>query len=110
MSDQPVPLEGYAYIECRDLRHAWTVIGWYMGSDDRMKRRCKCLRCPVIRNETVEGWVTKRTYDYPPDYHLDHRPTAGEVRQEAATRAKVYHSELDMERAIRRREGKQATG
>lgn len=106
MSDSPVPLEGYAYIECRDLRHAWKVVGWYMGADDRMKRRCSCIRCGTVRNETVEGWVTRRSYDYPENYHLDHRPSIAEIRQEAASRAHVFKSELDLERSVRRKDKK----
>jgi hypothetical protein len=105
MSAPAVPLEGYDYIECRDLRHAWTVLGWFMGTDDRMKRRCRCIRCGTVRVDTIEGWVTRRSYDYPAGYHLDHRPTAGEIREEAMGRAKIYKSELDMERSLRRRAG-----
>lgn len=102
MADERVPLEGYEYVECRDLRHAWTVQGWFMGNDGAMRRRCKCLRCPTVRLETIEGWVTRRSYQYPERYHLDHRPTRGEILAEASGRAKVYRSELDLERALRR--------
>jgi hypothetical protein len=102
MSAPTVPLEGYAYIECRDLRHAWTVVGWFMGTDDRMKRRCKCVRCPTMRIETIEGWVTRRSYEYPDDYHLDHRPSIAEVREEARSRATVFTSEEELEKHLKR--------
>jgi len=102
VDDEPVPLEGYQYIECRDLRHAWTVQGWYMGADDRMRRRLLCFRCRTIRIDTVEGWVTGHSYQHPTGYRLDHRPDRLEIMDEARGRAKVYRSELDLERALRR--------
>lgn len=105
-----VQIEGYKYIECRrggaGLGHAWSVLGWYMGRDDRMHRKDQCLRCPVIRNNTIEGWITRRSYTYPDDYQLDHRPTSTEITEEVMSRVgKVYRSELDFERAQRRRNG-----
>jgi hypothetical protein len=102
MTEETVPLEGYQYIECRDLRHAWTVLGWYPGTDGDMRRRCSCFRCGTIRVETIEGWVTRRVYYYPEGYHLDHRPSRGEILAEALGRATTYADEATMLKANRR--------
>lgn len=110
-ADEAVALDdAYEYLECRDLRHAWTIQGWFMGSDDRMKRRLCCMRCRMIRLDTVEGWVTKRSYQPPKGYKLDHKVTSAEIREEAVSRAKVHKSELDLERSLRRKEASKRSG
>lgn len=95
-------LDSYDYLECRDLRHAWTVLGWYMGTDDRMKRRVRCVRCDTVRVETIEGWVTRRSYDYPAGYRLDHRPSIAEIRMAARDRATVFTSEAELDAALKK--------
>lgn len=101
-----VPVEGYKYALCRregGLGHAWVNPVWFMGSDERMRRKTHCLRCPVTKVETVEGWVVRRSYSYPEDYHLDHRPTRGEILDELLSQVKVHANEAAADKALKRR-------
>lgn len=88
-----------AYLQCRDLRHHWKILGYYR-SDGGYKRRLQCSNCPTTAIDTIRGWVTKRTYSYPENYHLTGRVKVAEIRVEAIDRAAVYESEEDYEAEI----------
>lgn len=97
------------YLDCRDLRHAWTRQG-YWSDGGRVKRRLRCERCGTERTDVWSFDGRERYaggYNYADGYLLeglaDHaRPS--DVRHEIMERATVYDSEQTMfESLVRRR-------
>jgi hypothetical protein len=104
-----VPMEDYddRYLECRDLGHAWRTLGYFYGRDSHgqvMKRRVRCVRCRMQRDDTLLGWQTKHAYTQPEDYAMP-GTKRGDFKDEAVRRAKksVFASEDVMVKALKRR-------
>jgi hypothetical protein len=98
--DAQVALTGYdeRYLACRDLRHTWTVRG-YFSSNGSIQRVLSCSRCATERIDTWgrSGERLTTAYHHPKGYlvsggHI--RPF--EVRRETLSRVTVYSSEADM--------------
>lgn len=89
------------YLACRDLRHAWRVLGYFKGQDSFgtvVRRRLRCDRCHTLRTDTLSGLLPKRSYTYDDDYHLP-GVKGPEIRNEVLERASVsiYASEEDLD-------------
>lgn len=82
---------GYAYVTCRDLRHAWLQDATVGSPEGEVSRTLTCSRCGTVRTETYVisrrgGFISKtgHKYKYPEGYLLK-RPgvTAGQTAQQA---------------------------
>jgi len=78
------------YLECRDLRHPWAVVG-YFRDDGHVCRRLLCERCEMVR---IDRWLpnggrdTPRYYA-PEGFHLiGTRATGQDVRVEVLRRVR----------------------
>lgn len=83
------------YLACRDLRHAWHNVRWYMEPDKTLIRVTSCLRCGTIREEIiVNGEKVSSSYSYPEGFLYRREepdelaPKVLEYRRESALRAK----------------------
>lgn len=83
------------YLMCRDLRHSWSVVG-YFDAGGYVNRRLACSRCPTTRTDRLERRTGARAhpkYDYPDDYKIGGRVAASDVVREVLDRVTVYGSE-----------------
>lgn len=82
------------YLECRDLRHSWQLIGCFYVSSD-VHRKLRCARC---KTEATDVWTGKgerirREYKYPQGYQVKGvRIVPIDVRREVLTRTKTIYS------------------
>lgn len=83
------------YLECRDLRHPWTIVGlFYVGKE--IHRRLVCERCETEATDrwTPHGGRIARQYRYPKGYQakgIRIRPV--DVRKEVLNRFEVFRDE-----------------
>lgn len=86
------------FLECRDLRHPWKVVGlFYVGKE--IHRRLVCTRCETEATDrwTPYGGRIARQYRYAKGYQAKGvriRPV--DVRKEVLNRVDVYATEDDM--------------
>lgn len=84
------------YVQCRDLRHPWEVVGYYRA-DGGVRRRLKCPRCGTQRIDewTKSGHRMGTRYEYAPGYQL--KGTGGasneQIRVEVLRRVRVFANE-----------------
>lgn len=92
---EAVDLKTYneTYLECRDLRHAWRLLGFYKQGSGQLGRRLACTRCNTVRHDiwSNSGERIKAQYDYVDGYSL--KGSGGieqhDVRREQIRRANV---------------------
>lgn len=106
------PLRGYdgTFLECRDIRHVWGVVGYWREPDGLVCRGLVCQRCDTERTDRWDAKTFDRIgsrYSYPTGYVLtmaegERHTDARAVRGEAARRAKVYANEQTMLDAMTR--------
>lgn len=111
---KPVPAEPDAatqlrsmaddFLECRDLRHTWAIVGYYREGGYTC-RRLQCRRCGIIGTDTWSsaGYrVAARRYQYPDGYQV--RGSGGidntDVRREVLRRVTVHRSEGSMAKEL----------
>ncbi len=87
------------FLECRDLRHPWTVVGnpFYVGAE--IHRRLVCDRCGTTATDrwSAKGLRIARTYTYAKGYQAKGvriRPI--DVRKEVMNRVEVFADEQAM--------------
>jgi len=64
---------GTVHLVCRDVGHAWNLIGYWLYGADR-KRLLRCTRCESEREDTLiprYGYTLKRRYIYADGYLND---------------------------------------
>jgi hypothetical protein len=70
-----------AFIECRDMRHAWKVVQSYRYIDDGettrtpkyVSRKLECNRCGCVRTDVLNVRTFDKvatSYDYPEGYTI----------------------------------------
>lgn len=100
------PLEGYdqSYLLCRDIRHAWEVVGYFEDSV-WIRRKLECSRCTTTRSDKWTPWGVRLAsqYSYPEDYRLTKDITAENVREEELRRVRVYKGEDELLKSLARR-------
>lgn len=87
------------FLVCRDIQHAFEIIGYYRSSDGYTRRRLRCLRCGTIGRDTlsVVGERHKgRSYQHPEGYLIEGGLPRTTVRMEEMRRATIFRSEEDM--------------
>lgn len=102
--DPVVALQSYddAFLECRDLRHAWVTQGAYRAGTE-VRRRLACSRCGTERTDhwsPTGGERYGNSYRYVDGYRVVHGATAALVRQEVMNRVTVYETEEQMLNAL----------
>jgi hypothetical protein len=98
------PLRDYdgTYLECRDLRHTWTVVGYYRVGPE-IHRQLHCKRCPTVRTDRWgrNGDRLANSYNYPDGYQIrGANVSPHDVRIETLRRVNVYASEHEMVQAL----------
>jgi hypothetical protein len=89
------------YLGCRDRRHAWENVNYYIGSLGGVHRWMICDRCGTEKDEHEMGGVIQRVYHYPQGYQLlGHKVTHQQVRDAVFSRAKVHRSREEMLESI----------
>lgn len=89
------------YLECRDMRHSWKLLGWAEDGGNRV-RVLQCTRCPATRTDrwvAMTGARLNSTYRYPTDYKLGPGVTHKLVRKEVLNRVRKF---TDLEDLIER--------
>lgn len=88
------------FIECRDLRHPWQVVG-YFRNGGMVSRRLQCQRCPTVRIDvwSRSGQRVDSHYVYPPGYQI--HGTGGHVspemiRKEVMKRVDIFGNKEEM--------------
>lgn len=90
------------FLECRDLRHAWVVQG-YFSHRGQVARQLVCTRCETVRRDIwrPSGVRKGANYDYPEGYII---PGGGvrqlDVRKTVMAKATVYMSQQAMTEAL----------
>lgn len=97
------------FLACRDLRHAWTEVGYYRDAMGGVHRWLMCSRCGTERYDSWAATVS-RNYDYPSGYLLpgQHIKPA-EVRAEVLARVTVHPSLDALQKTERRRRRRRAS-
>lgn len=85
-----------SYLECRELRHSMTRVGYFHWSDKGKRAICRvavCTRCGTIRNSFLyaSGKPMDTRYEYPDHYLLigDGRVSHAEVVLESMRRVGI---------------------
>jgi hypothetical protein len=87
-----------AFLECRDLRHPWRVIGYYSQAGEA-RRTVECQRCGTQRVDrwSLDGRVRLAAYyRYAADYRIGEGITLAAVRHEVINRVTLFASEAEM--------------
>lgn len=101
-ASQALQQQSMEYLECRDLRHPWSVVGMFYTTVHGRKevhRRLVCARCGT---EATDRWSPKgarvnRHYKYAPGYQSKGiRIKPQDVRREVLQRVTVFGSEEEM--------------
>lgn len=96
-------LTGYdeTFLLCRDIRHAWSVEGYYEDSV-WIRRRLVCVRCGTTRKDTWTPWGVRlrSQYNHPDGYRLDRDVKAEDIRAEELRRIDVFKSEDDLVQSL----------
>lgn len=102
-ASQALGQQSMAHLECRDLRHPWSVVGLFyaQGPNGRKEvhRRLVCARCGT---EATDKWSPKgnrirREYKYAAGYQSKGiRIKPVDVRREVLQRVTVFGSEEEM--------------
>lgn len=80
------------FLTCRDLRHSWTVDGYYRGSLDGIHRWLTCTRCGTERHDHWLYGRTNRKYDYVDGYLLGEKVEISDVRNVIFAKATIHES------------------
>lgn len=85
------------FLECRDLRHAFSVVGYYRQGGE-IRRSLSCIRCPMQATDRWKPNATRinRTYNAPTGYRIKGGVPTIQVRQEVLRRATVFNTEDEM--------------
>lgn len=90
------------HLQCRDLRHPWSVVGLFyvkIHGKQEIHRRLVCSRCGTEATDrwTPGGGRINRQYKYVEGYEAKGlRIKPKDVRREVLNRVDVYESEEDM--------------
>lgn len=99
LNDSAQQLREYndVFLECRDLRHSWTVVGYYRVGP-AITRTLVCGRCEMERIDhwSMRGARQPARYKPPKDYYLAGGVDAVQVRQTVLDRVVIYDSPEDM--------------
>lgn len=89
------------YLTCRDLRHVWSLVGYYRDNGV-VRRLLDCERCGTQRNDQwkANGERVASSYRYAEQYVMEGGMDAWEVRREAMHRATIFSSEDHMIQAL----------
>lgn len=81
------------YLDCRDLRHPWKVVGFYRQAGD-IRRILECTRCGTQRNDHwhSDGQREPSSYSYAEGYQVEGGFDTYEVRREVIRRATIFKS------------------
>lgn len=100
------------YLQCRDLMHAWDVVGHFRTAGwASTKRLVRCARCGMERYDQDDGVTVQHRYNQPDGYKIEGvRLSKREVRQEQLRRAagNIWDSEEEMRKALRKRKPRTA--
>ena len=88
------------FLDCRDMRHAWTVTqDYFLAEDDnRIIRELACTRCGTFRRDsfraTRDGRLVRfgTSYTYPDTYQLT--GVAHGVKPQEVVRGEIYRRTL----------------
>jgi len=85
------------YLQCRDLRHAWKLVGYYRANG-HIVRALVCERCDMDRHDRLwsSGRLAGRTYTPPEGYYVPGGVELVDVRAELMDRFTIFESEDDM--------------
>ena len=87
------------HLECRDLRHAWKVIGYYR-EDGEIRRQLQCMRCETYGTDrwTAKAERKHRRYAYAEGYLIQHGRKLKPIdfRREVLSRVQVFENEEQM--------------
>lgn len=91
------------FLTCRNLGHAWEVVGYYRAPDGVVRRSVTCGRCETDRTDSWErssGVRIGSTYRYAHGYRVEtgagEKPGSVDVRLEVIRRASIYANEAAM--------------
>jgi hypothetical protein len=90
------------FLDCRDLRHTWRVVGYYRR-DGVVRRVIECVRgCGTQRvdNWKRDGQRLQPVYSYANGYQVEGGMDTYEVRREVMRRATIFASEKAMVEAL----------
>lgn len=97
------------WLDCRDLRHTWKLLGYYRANNQDVFRTLRCERCECEATDhwTASGYRWPRRYEYPDGYQLKgSRVAAVEVRVEVLSRATIFESQDQMIQSVMKRRGR----
>jgi hypothetical protein len=90
-------LVGYdeTFLLCRDVRHAWSVEGYWREGGGTVRRKLHCLRCSTTRTDTwtAKGGRVRNQYAHPEGYRLSKEIKLQDVRLEELRRVEVFENE-----------------
>lgn len=103
------------FLECRDLRHPWAVVGYFRNGAG-ITRIMQCRRCPTKRFQTVSarGEILSNRYEYPDGYQISGTGAGGvpnaEIRRVVFSRVSIFNSEHDMMATLVESGGRRTAG
>lgn len=94
-------LTGYSrtFLTCRDLGHAWVVVGLFRYGSDTC-RRMECSRCTATRTQVLGRQAETRTnrYRHPDGYLIEGANVSrADVRRASIAEAAVFGNETELE-------------
>jgi hypothetical protein len=97
------PLEDYdaTYLLCRDIRHAWAVVGYYEDAV-WIRRKLECVRCETTRTDTWTPWGVRlrNQYVHPEGYRLGKGIRAQDIREEELQRVEIFKGEEELVQSL----------
>ena len=100
------------HLECRDLRHPWSVVGLFYAHTNGRKEVHRKLVCQRCGTEATDRWTpggsrVARQYKYVPGYSVHGvKIKPQDVRREVMQRVEVYANEDDMLASLFSRRGR----
>lgn len=95
------------FLECRALRHAWRVVGYYRQAGE-VRQALVCMRCPMERTSrwTPQGDRISLSYRPPEGYYIKGAGvTPWDVRHALIGRVTVHTSEAALLESLFTKQG-----
>lgn len=113
-AEQALAAYDSTFLECRDLRHPWAVVGCYRKGG-KIVRQLQCRRCPTTRFQTLaaDGRYVGNRYEYPDGYlisGLDSPVSTKDVRRHVLSQLTIFETEDQMLNSLFAAKGRRTAG
>lgn len=101
-ASQALVQQSAEYLECRDLRHPWSIVGSFYATVNGRKEVHRKLVCARCGTEATDRWSPRgnrinRVYKYAEGYQVEGvRIKPVDVRREVLNRVTVFATEDEM--------------